>query len=220
MSIELNHGTGIPSHAIIWLHGLGASCNDFPTVVPHLGLNPSPAIRFIFPQAPDRPITVNGGISMPGWYDIKGMTIEGRQDREGIEESSRLVNKLIDEQIAQGISTENIILAGFSQGGAIAYYTALRTQHPLAGVLTMSTYMVFTDQLAEERSLANQNTPFFASHGSRDPVVDVDLGEHAIDTLKAQGYTTEWKTYPMEHQVVMDQIQDIGTWINRCFSQA
>lgn len=157
---------------------------------------------------------------MPGWYDIKGMTIEGRQDREGIEESSRLVNKLIDEQIAQGISTENIILAGFSQGGAIAYYTALRTQHPLAGVLTMSTYMVFTDQLAEERSLANQNTPFFASHGSRDPVVDVDLGEHAIDTLKAQGYTTEWKTYPMEHQVVMEQIQDIGIWINRCFSQA
>lgn len=220
MSIELNHGTGIPSHAIIWLHGLGASCNDFPPVVPHLGLNPSPAIRFIFPQAPDRPITINGGISMPGWYDIKGMTIEGRQDREGIEESSRLVNKLIDEQIAQGISTENIILAGFSQGGAIAYYTALRTQHPLAGVLTMSTYMVFTDQLAEERSLANQNTPFFASHGSRDPVVDVDLGEHAIDTLKAQGYTTEWKTYPMEHQVVMEQIQDIGTWINRCFSQA
>jgi len=218
MSIEITHGKGSPTHAIIWLHGLGASCNDFPPVVPHLGLNASPAIRFIFPQAPNRPITINGGMQMPGWYDIKGMTIEGRQDRQGIEESYALVEKLIEEQIALGIPSENIILAGFSQGGVISYYTALRTQHKLAGVLTMSTYMVFTDQLEQERSEANLNTAFFASHGTHDPVVTLDLGEHAVETLKKFDYVVEWKTYPMEHQVVMEQIQDIGAWINKCFS--
>lgn len=219
MTIELTHGTGTPNHAIIWLHGLGASCNDFPPVVPHLGLSPTTAIRFIFPQAPDRPITINGGMMMPGWYNIKGMSIEEKQDRAGVEESYAAVEKLIDEQIAQGIPAENIILAGFSQGGAISYYTALRTQHKLAGVLAMSTYMLFAEQLPEERSEVNQNTPFFSSHGTRDPVVAVNLGEQAVETLKTLGYSTQWKTYPMEHQVVMEQIQDIGSWINGCFEK-
>lgn len=218
MSIELAHGNDTPTHAIIWLHGLGASADDFPPVVPHLGLNLSPAIRFIFPQAPNRPITVNNGMVMPGWYDIKGLAIEQKQDRQGVEESCAAVETLIKEQIALGIPSANIILAGFSQGGAISYYYALRTQHKLAGVLAMSTYLLFEDELADERSEANLDTPFFASHGTHDPVVSVTQGEHAIQILRQQDYPTRWETYPMEHQICMEQIQDIGSWINARFN--
>ena len=126
--IELVYGEGNVEHAVIWLHGLGASANDFPPVVPELGLDQHRAVRFIFPQAPNRPITINGGMSMPGWYDIKGMSIDDKQDAVGMAESQSLLNELVDQQVEQGVPSENIIIAGFSQGGAVAYHTALRSE--------------------------------------------------------------------------------------------
>jgi len=219
MNIELVHGTEKPTHAIIWLHGLGASANDFPPVVEHLGLHNSPSIRFIFPQAPDRPISINNGYVMPGWYDIKGLDMKDKQDREGIEQSRTIVENIIEDQIAKGIPANNIILAGFSQGGAVSYYTALRTEHRLAGVLAMSTYLVFPDESQAEQSGINKAIPVFASHGTQDTVVPVGLGEQSAQTISSLGYTVTWKTYPMEHEVAMAQIKDIGRWVNAVFAK-
>lgn len=204
-------------HAIIWLHGLGATANDFPPIVPHLGLNPERPVRFIFPQAPNRPITVNGGMVMPGWYDIKGIDIASKEDRQGMEESRLTVESLIDEQIKLGVPSKNIILAGFSQGGAVTYYTGVRSQRKLAGMLPMSTYLVFKEQTAKEQSNINVDTPIFASHGTQDPVVPVELGQQSAEHLQSLEYSVEWQTYPMEHQVVIPQIKAIGEWINLTF---
>ena len=213
------HGKNEPTHAVIWLHGLGASANDFPPVVPELGLSDERSIRFVFPQAPDKAITINGGMRMPAWYDIKGTSLEDKQDSEGMRESQATVEALIDQQIAMGIPSRNIILAGFSQGGAVTYFTGVRSQHQLAGLLTMSTYCPFDKDTAKERSEINKNTPIFASHGTLDPVVDLSMGQASVEHLQQLGYAVEWKTYRMEHQVVMEQIQDIGAWINKVFSQ-
>lgn len=216
--IELVYGNAKPDHAIIWLHGLGATANDFPPIVPELGLDDSRTIRFIFPQAPDRPITINGGMRMPGWYDIKGTDIADKQDVQGMTESQALLEGLIQEQVDAGISSDNIIIAGFSQGGAVTYHTVIRSQHRLAGMLALSTYLPFAENVPTEQSGVNQATPIFASHGSYDPVVPVTLGKGSVDTLIALGYQVRWQTYPMEHQVAMEQIQDIGAWINEVFS--
>ncbi len=218
-TIELVHGDGNPSHAIIWLHGLGASANDFPPIVPELGLLKSRTIRFIFPQAPDRPITINGGMRMPGWYDIKGMSIEDKQDAVGMKESQSMLDDLVEQQISAGIPSENIILAGFSQGGAVTYFTGVRSQYKLAGLLTLSTYLPFDVDTQTEQHEANQHTPIFASHGTHDPVVPLAMGKHSVDVLSNLGYNIKWKTYPMEHQVMMPQIEDIGRWINEVFSE-
>lgn len=219
-SIELTHGNNSPAtHAIIWLHGLGATANDFPPIVPELGLVDERTIRFIFPQAPDRPITINGGMRMPGWYDIKGMDIADKQDAEGMAESKALLDGLIEQQIAAGIPAKNIIVAGFSQGGAVAYHTALRSQHSLAGVLVLSTYLPFAEQVEREQSGKNLATPIFASHGIYDPVVPVPLGKHSSEHLSALGYSVTWREYPMEHNVIWEQIKDIGQWINQTFSK-
>jgi phospholipase/carboxylesterase len=218
-SIVLNHGKDEPTHAIIWLHGLGASADDFPPIVPELGLNKDLNIRFIFPQAPDRAITINGGMRMPGWYDIKGMSIEDKQDAVGMRESQATVEGLIDQQIAMGVPSENIILAGFSQGGAVTYFTGVRSKNKLAGLLTMSTYLPFEGNTSKERSSENLEIPIFASHGTHDPVVPISLGQSSVEHLTKLGYSVQWKTYPMEHQVIMDQIQEIGAWINSVFAQ-
>lgn len=218
-SIVLNHGKDEPTHAIIWLHGLGASADDFPPIVPELGLSTDRSIRFVFPQAPDRAITINGGMKMPGWYDIKGMSIEDKQDAEGMTESQATVEALIDQQIAMGIPSEHIILAGFSQGGAVTYFTGIRSKHKLAGLLTMSTYLPFEENTSLERSSENLKTPIFASHGTHDPVVPISLGQSSVEHLTKLGYSVQWQTYPMEHQVVMEQIQEIGVWINTVFDK-
>jgi len=215
--IELNHGQGQPQHAIIWLHGLGASANDFPPIVPELGLDSGRAIRFIFPQAPDRPITVNGGMRMPGWYDIKGMDIADKQDAVGMSESQNLLESLIRIQIEAGIPANNIIIAGFSQGGAVAYHTGVRSQHKLAGILALSTYLPFSDKVAGEQSKVNLTAPILANHGITDPVVPVTLGQESAEVLQGLGYDVTWQTYPMDHQVIMPQIKDIGRWINKVF---
>lgn len=219
-SIQLVHGAGEPKHAIIWLHGLGATANDFPPIVPELGLDSQRSIRFIFPQAPDRPITINGGVRMPGWYDIKGMSIEDKQDAVGMAESRAMLDGLIKALMDDGIGSENIIVAGFSQGGAVAYFTALRSQAKLAGVLALSTYLPFSEDTEAQQSGNNMTTPIFACHGTFDPVVPITLGKASADSLLALGYDIRWKTYPMEHNVVMEQIKDIGAWINEVFAQS
>lgn len=216
-TIELIHGSGEPEHAIIWLHGLGASSSDFPPVVPELGLKEDRPIRFIFPQAPSRPITVNGGMVMPGWYDIKGMDIADKQDEVGMDESKNTLDDLIEAQIQLGISSENIIIAGFSQGGAVAYHTGLRSKYKLAGILSLSTYIPFSEHVASEHNKVNLLTPILSMHGTLDPVVPVELGQAAVDLLSGLGYQIKWQTYPMQHQVVMQQINDIGDWINQVF---
>lgn len=218
-SIDLIHGSGEPTHAIIWLHGLGATANDFPPIVPELGLEKGRSVRFIFPQAPNRPITINAGMAMPGWYDIKGMNIEDKQDAVGMSESQAMVEGLIDDLVKAGISSTNIILAGFSQGGAVTYFSGVRTQHKLAGMLTLSTYLPFDGDTESEQSGVNKETPIFANHGNYDAVVPMSLGKTSADSLTQLGYNVRWQTYPMEHQVVMEQIKDIGSWINMVFSQ-
>ena len=205
-------------HAIIWLHGLGASANDFPPIVPELGLDPKRPIRFIFPQAPNRPVTINMGMVMPSWYDIKGTAINDKQDATGMADSKALLDDLIQQQLDAGIPSENIIIAGFSQGGAVAYHTSLRRAEPLAGLLTLSTYLPFADQVASERAAANQNIPIFVSHGSHDDVVPIKMAEESVAALKQLDYQLEWKTYPMRHEVSMAQIKDIGQWINQRFA--
>lgn len=219
-TIELVQGSGEVQHAIIWLHGLGASANDFPPIVPELGLNTVRAIRFIFPQAPNRPITINGGMWMPAWYDIKGANIEDKQDRIGMGQSQVLLEDLIQQQIDMGIPSSNIIIAGFSQGGAVVYHTGLRSKHKLAGMLALSTYLPFAEQLPTELSEINSGTPIFASHGIHDVMVPFQFGKNSVETLTKLGYQIEWRSYSMEHQVVMEQIQDIGVWINKVFSES
>lgn len=218
-TIVVTQGDGDIEHAIIWLHGLGASANDFPPIVPELGLSDARAIRFVFPQAPNRAITINGGMVMPGWYDIKGVTVEDKQDADGMRESQATLEALVQQQIAHGVPSENIIIAGFSQGGAVAYHTFLRSQYKFAGMLNLSTYLPFSDNVAGEQSGVNKEVPVFASHGSLDPVVPIALGEDSISLLRELGYNVKWQSYPMEHQVMMSQIKDIGAWINSVFEK-
>jgi len=203
--------------AVIWLHGLGASSDDFPPVVPYLDLDKSLNIQFVFPNAPDRPVTINGGMQMPAWYDIKSFDIEGRVDREGIVDSMQTLEWHIAQLNEQGIPSEQIIIAGFSQGGAVSYYTLLRSQSTFAGAMLLSTYMPFEHEAAEVKQAANAATPVFAAHGTHDPVVTFDLGEGSVKALQALEYLVEWKTYPIDHSVSMDEIKDIGRWINGVF---
>lgn len=218
--LERVHGTNTPSHAIIWLHGLGASADDFVPVIPYLGLASSPSVRFVFPQAPNRPITVNNGYVMPGWYDIKGVDLADKEDLPGITESQTSLEALVTEQIAKGISSEKIILAGFSQGGAVAYYTGIRSSHKFAGILALSTYLPFLRTAAEQHSGVNAATPILAMHGSEDAVVPLAAGKLSADSLAQLGYNISWKQYPMEHSVIPEQIADIGVWINQLFQTA
>lgn len=216
-TIEKTYGTGDPTHAIIWLHGLGATADDFVPVIPHLRLAQLPAVRFIFPQAPERPITVNGGYVMPGWYDIKGSDISDKEDLPGITESQQTLEALIDGQIARGIASENIIIAGFSQGGAVAYYTALRLKHKIAGVLALSTYLPFPQNALNEHTSVNVNTPVMAMHGLSDGIVMPGLGKSSADLMAKLGFEVQWQEYDMEHSVIPEQLADIGNWINRVF---
>lgn len=217
-TIERIHGVSNPTHAIIWLHGLGATADDFVSVIPYLELSQSPSIRFVFPQAPDRPITVNGGYVMPGWYDIKGADIADKEDLPGMTESQNTLEGLIAEQVSKGVPSENIILAGFSQGGAVAYYTGIRSSHKIAGILALSTYLPFLSTTGVEHSSVNVESPIMAMHGKNDPVVPLLTGKASIDGLVALGYQVEWKEYPMEHTVIAEQLTDIGAWINKVFS--
>ncbi|WP_395146708.1 alpha/beta hydrolase [Moraxella atlantae] len=204
--------------AVIWLHGLGASGDDFVPVVPELGLDGSHGVRFIFPHAPRIAVTVNGGYVMPAWYDILEINLSRKVDRAQIAASAQRVRDLMAAQNAQGIDTRHIVLAGFSQGGAVAYHTALSHHEPLAGLLALSTYLATQDDLATlspNQHATNHNLPIAIHHGTQDHVVPETLGQQARDWLSAHGYAPTYHTYPMAHQVCLPEIKTIGRWLNQ-----
>lgn len=199
--------------AVIWLHGLGASGNDFAPIVPELNLPESLGIRFVFPHAPSIPVTINGGMVMPAWYDILSMDIDREIDQAQILQSADAIKALIDREIERGIESDKIIVAGFSQGGAVAYETALSYPKTLAGLMTLSTY--FATHSSVEVNSANADLDIFISHGTQDPVVPEVLGQQALAHLKTKGFEPSYKTYPMQHEVCLPQITDISNWLQQ-----
>jgi phospholipase/carboxylesterase len=199
-----------PTSAIIWLHGLGADGHDFEPIVPELGLPKSTAVRFIFPHAPVRPVTINGGARMRAWYDV---TNDGQQDAAGIRASQARVEALIAREQKRGISPGAIVLAGFSQGGAVALQTGLRYPERLAGILALSCYLPLPETLEQEVSQTNRDVPIFMAHGTQDPVIPLSWAMRSRDRLKAFGYVIEWREYPMPHSVCAEEIADISRWL-------
>jgi phospholipase/carboxylesterase len=199
--------------AVIWMHGLGADGHDFEPVLPWLGLPPESAIRFLFPHAPRIPVTLNQGMVMPAWYDIVEIDLARRHDREGILRSRESIGQLIEREEARGISTSRIVVAGFSQGGAVALDVALRWERRLAGVLALSTYLVLEDELEGELHPSNRSTPILQAHGTHDPMVPVDRGRACRDRLVSLGYSVRWQEYPMQHEVCPDELTLIGQWL-------
>jgi len=200
-----------PQHSIIWLHGLGADGQDFVPIVEELSL--PVAVRFIFPHAPQRPVTINGGYVMRAWYDIAHPSIGAHQDEEGIRASQAAIEALIAQEVARGIAPGHIFLAGFSQGGAIALHTALRQTVPLAGVLALSTYLPLAGSAPDELLQGTRITPVFMAHGSSDTIVPIGLGIASRDLLIKLGYAVEWHEYPMQHSVCGQELRDIETWL-------
>lgn len=208
-----------PSAAVVWLHGLGADGNDFAGLVPELDLSGCPAIRFIFPHAPAMPVTVNGGYVMPAWYDIFGANLVDRQDAAGIRASAQAVAALIEHEIARGIPASRIVLAGFSQGCAMALHTGLRFPHTLAGIMALSGYLPLAEHFAAERTAANAHTPIFMAHGSQDPVVVPARGEASRDLLASLGYPVQWHSYPMPHSLHPREVTDIAIFLKQVLAQ-
>ena len=204
---------GPATASVIWLHGLGADGNDFVPIVEELGLPADHGVRFVFPNAPVQPVTINNGMPMRAWYDIKGMAIADKQDSEGIRASAREIEQLIDREGERGIAPERIVLAGFSQGGAIALHTGLRHARGLAGIMALSTYLPLAETLGDEASDANRGVSILQAHGSQDPVVPMQLGQASRDHMLEAGYDVAWHEYPMQHQVCMPQIATIGRWL-------
>jgi phospholipase/carboxylesterase len=217
-AIELTTGHN-PIGAVIWMHGLGADGNDFVPVVKELGLPESLALRFIFPHAPMRAVTINAGYVMRAWYDIVEISsTERKVDESGIRESQRAIDAFIAREVTRGVAANRIVLAGFSQGGAIALQTALRHEQGLAGVLALSTYLPLASSLEAEASHANRAIPIFMAHGEQDTVIPISIAENSFKELGRHGYQVEWHEYPMPHSVSMEEIADIGTWLKRRFA--
>ena len=195
--------------AVIWLHGLGADGHDFEPLVPELGLEFG--VRFVFPHAPVRPVTLNGGLPMRAWYDILSLERSGPEDAEGIRASARAVAGLVDAEVERGVDPSRIVLAGFSQGGAIALHAGLRERRRLAGLLALSAYLPLADTLEAER--AHERPPIFMAHGTEDPVVPLGLAEVSRERLEAAGFAVEWHTYPIGHAVSQEEVRAIGRWL-------
>ncbi|HKL64344.1 MAG TPA: alpha/beta fold hydrolase [Woeseiaceae bacterium] len=206
-----------PAGSVVWLHGLGADGHDFEPVVPELRLPADLPLRFVFPHAPIRPVTINAGMRMRAWYDIVAIDRSARQDEEGIRASAAATVELIEREQRRGMPAERIVLAGFSQGGAIAIHTALRHAERLAGLIALSTWMPLGETLAVEASAANRDLPVFMAHGRQDPMVPVGLGEQTREALSAAGYPVEWHTYEMPHAVCPAEIADISAWLQARF---
>ncbi|MSQ88773.1 MAG: carboxylesterase [Betaproteobacteria bacterium] len=212
-----------PSAAVIWLHGLGADGHDFETIVPELGLPASKPVRFIFPHAPRRPVTINNGMHMRAWYDIlqlatqddQGKAVAGAEDEAGIRASQGLLEDLIAREKGKGIAHDKIVLAGFSQGGAIVLQTALRQHQRLAGVLALSTYLPLATTLEKERAGENSDLPIFMAHGRYDNMISLQRAARSRDALLALGYAVQWQEYPMPHSVCPDEIADIAAFLLR-----
>jgi phospholipase/carboxylesterase len=209
-----------PRHAVIWLHGLGADGNDFLPIVPELVDPKWPPLRFVFPHAPVRQITINGGMAMRAWYDISGQEIAQRQDETGIRSSIVLLEELIEREIARGVAAENIFLAGFSQGGAIVLAGGIRHAQRLGGIVALSTYLPMAEKTDAEASAANRAAPIFMAHGMLDPTISHALGEMSRDYLVQRGYAVAWHAYPMAHQVCMEEIADLRQWLGLRLSGA
>lgn len=199
--------------AVVWLHGLGDSGHGFAPIVPELRLPADHGIRFLFPHAPERPVTINNGYVMRAWYDIKTMDLQSRADETGVRESAESVKQLLDELIASGIPSERIVLAGFSQGGVIALHLLPRLPYKLAGAMALSTYMCVPDLLKTEQLTVNKATPVLFAHGLQDPVVPYSAGQHAFNTLKYAGYAAQWLEYRMEHSVCAQEVADLSRFL-------
>jgi phospholipase/carboxylesterase len=211
---EVTLEPAVPAVAsVVLLHGLGADGTDFVPIVDELQLPDALPVRFVFPHAPLRPVTVNAGYVMRAWYDIRSFTPEGRADASGLAQSVGRVNGYLRQEIARGVAASRIVLAGFSQGGAVALAAGLRFPEPLAGILALSTYLPFPQTLTAERSVANADVRILMCHGRHDPVVHVTLGQQARDVLIGLNYTVEWHEYPMQHEVCTAEIAEVGRWL-------
>ena len=199
--------------SVIWLHGLGADGHDFEPIVPELGLPADAGIKFIFPNAPVRPVTINGGMSMRAWYDVRTANLREYEDEQSIVESTVMINQYIENEMESGIASNKIIVAGFSQGGAIALHCGTRYCEKLAGIIALSTYLPLPQHLEAEKSAANESTPIFMGHGLYDPVITIDQGKTSAQSLTESGYEVEFIEYTMEHAVCMEEITAIGNWI-------
>jgi phospholipase/carboxylesterase len=205
-----------PTATVIWMHGLGADGNDFAPMVPELRLGSAPAIRFVFPHAPMIPVTINNGYVMRAWYDVSYGDLEGKSrqaDEKGVRASQAEIEKLIAREVGRGIRANKIVIAGFSQGGAIALHTGLRHAAPLAGIMALSTYLPAPHTLPAEAAAANRDIALFYAHGSDDQVIPIAMAETSRQTLNAAGYAVDWHEYPMQHSVCLEEIRDISAWL-------
>jgi len=215
-TVEMETGA-MPTGSVIWLHGLGADGHDFEPIVPELQLPEALTLRFVFPHAPVRPVTVNGGMQMRAWYDIISLDRNGPADEDGIRQSGAILQELIDKEIQRGVPANRIVVAGFSQGGAIAIHAALRCTEKLAGLMALSTYLplpeVFDAEVVNNAELNNKDLPIFMAHRSFDPVLPLQLGQASYAQLSRAGFDVEWHEYPMAHAVSAEEIRDIRTWL-------
>jgi phospholipase/carboxylesterase len=211
-SIEIETAKN-PSASVIWLHGLGADGNDFAPIVPALGL-PKAAIRFVFPHAPIQPVTINGGMRMRAWYDITDGAIR-REDESGVRASQKLIEALVAREKERGTAAKRLVLAGFSQGGAIALQTGLRHPERIAGIMALSTYLPIAEKFPAEASAANRGVPIYMAHGSYDPIVPLARAEESRALLQSLGYAVQWREYPMPHSVCAEEVAEIGAWLSK-----
>ena len=215
--------TGNVDGSVIWLHGLGADGHDFEAIVPQLNLPADLNLRFIFPHAPVRPVTINGGMSMRAWYDILSLDRDGPVDEAGIRESAAMLVALVEREHERGVPYENIVVAGFSQGGAIASHCALRFPEKLAGLMALSTYLplrsTIQNEVADSATAQTKSLPIFMAHGTSDPMLPMHLGTSSRDAMEALGYSVKWFDYPMPHAVCPQEIADISAWLSGCFEK-
>jgi len=216
-AIELETGKN-PTTSVIWLHGLGADGHDFEAIVPELDL-PAIPIRFVFPHAPMQAVTINAGMVMRAWYDVSDAAIR-REDEAGVRASQARLEALIAREKERGTSANRVLLAGFSQGGAIALHAGLRYRERLAGIMALSCYLPVADKLAAEAHAANRDVPVFMAHGTQDPVVAISHASESRDLLEREGYIVEWHEYPMPHSVCPEEIRDISAWLRRVLAPA
>ena len=200
--------------SVLWLHGLGANGYDFADLSTSLGLPDDHAIRFIFPHAPEQPVSLNGGRSMPAWYDILGLGFGSSQDAKGIRRAEQWIQEWIDHERQLGVASNRIFLGGFSQGGALALHTGLRYLEPLGGIIALSTYLPLAETVEEERAPKNKVLPIWMAHGTLDPIVSFALGQYSYQHLSQLGYAVDWNTYPMVHTVCQEELQKIGGWLS------
>ena len=213
-AIEVETAPG-PRAAVIWMHGLGADGHDFEPIVPELGVPRIFPVRFVFPHAPMRPVTINAGMIMRAWYDVANERGARREDEPGVRASQQAIQALIDREKQRGLLAGDIVLAGFSQGGAMALQTGLRHPERLAGLLVLSSFLPLAHLLAAEVSAANRDVPIFMAHGTHDPMIPLDRARESRDRLLALGYRVEWHEYPMPHAVSADEIRDVSAWLRR-----